>query len=136
MVGWSSTSAWVTDALSTRSTAAEPHGNSVCSGPSLGTALRRTKSEYVLMGRPVNVTNPPGRAAGLPWKTFTTRPSALRSSASTEPLAPGKTTSAAENDTERPGSRTRSAVATVFLATATIWLFGTYADAAYDVVTV
>ena len=44
--------------------------------------------------------------------------------------------SAAENVTERPGSSARSAVATVFWATATICDFGTYADPAYDVVTV
>ena len=88
------------------------------------------------MGSPLKVTTPPGSAAGLPWKTLTTRPSALRSSASTEPLPPGKTTSAAEKRTERPGSSARSAVATVFWATATICDFGTYADPAYDVVTV
>ena len=48
------------------------------------------------MGRPLKMTTPPGCRAGLPWNTLTTRPSALRSSASTEPLPPGKTTSAAE----------------------------------------
>ena len=87
------------------------------------------------IGRPVKVIVAPGRLAGLPWNTFRTRPSALRSSASTEPLAPG-VASDGEKLTERPGSRARSAVATVFWATATTWDVGTYADPAYDVVTV
>ena len=82
------------------------------------------------------MTKPLVNWAGLPWNTLTTRPSALRSSASTEPLPPGKTTSAAENNTARPASRARSAVATVFWATATICDLGTYAEPAYDVVTV
>ena len=43
IVGWSSgTMPSATAGLVTRSTALPAHGKSVCSGPSLGTALRRT----------------------------------------------------------------------------------------------
>ena len=101
-VGWLSSSApRLTVGLSTRSTGR--------GGPRevdlLGPVARDGAAAHV---ERVGAQRQPGegdarrraRAAGLPWKTFTTRPSALRSSASTEPLAPGKTTSAAPKVTE------------------------------------